>query len=190
MTTVKISILYPLDDAINRHQLKSLNMRRNVRVHQLFLVNLSQRKNQARYQKRKQCAYTLFLVYLPYYINKAIIIHVFYCPWHQHCIIWVMDMRQNISSGVSKSLLWRFRIKVKCTSDVILLWDITNKKTKKYSIIVLRNGIHPRHMIFWDQSTYSTMCLLLDTCHRTDHCITVCGKWIFDSNFEVALPLK
>ena len=33
------------------------------------------------------------------------------------------------------------------------------------------------------------MCLLLYTAHRTDHCITVCGKWIFDSNFEFALPL-
>ena len=25
--------------------------------------------------------------------------------------------------------------------------------------------------------------------HRTDHCITVCGKCIFDSNLESALPL-
>ena len=33
------------------------------------------------------------------------------------------------------------------------------------------------------------MCLLLDTAHRTDHCITVSGKWIFDSNLEFALPL-
>ena len=33
------------------------------------------------------------------------------------------------------------------------------------------------------------MCLLLDTAHRTDHCITVCDKWIFDSNLEFALPL-
>ena len=34
-----------------------------------------------------------------------------------------------------------------------------------------------------------TVCLLLDTAHRTDHFITVCGKWIFDSNLEFALPL-
>ena len=34
-----------------------------------------------------------------------------------------------------------------------------------------------------------TVFLLLDTSHRTDHCITVCGKWIFDSNLEFALPL-
>ena len=33
------------------------------------------------------------------------------------------------------------------------------------------------------------MCLLLDTAHWTDNCITVCGKWIFDSNLEFALPL-
>ena len=25
--------------------------------------------------------------------------------------------------------------------------------------------------------------------HRKDNCITVCGKWIFDSNLEFALPL-
>ena len=33
------------------------------------------------------------------------------------------------------------------------------------------------------------MCLLLDTAHRTNHCINICGKWIFDSNLESALPL-
>ena len=32
------------------------------------------------------------------------------------------------------------------------------------------------------------VCLVLDTAHRTNHCITVCGKWIFDSNLESALP--
>ena len=33
------------------------------------------------------------------------------------------------------------------------------------------------------------MCFLLDTTHQTDHCITVCGKWIFDSNLKFALPI-
>ena len=33
------------------------------------------------------------------------------------------------------------------------------------------------------------MCLLLDTAHRADHCITVCSKWIFDLNLELELPL-
>ena len=33
------------------------------------------------------------------------------------------------------------------------------------------------------------VCLLLDTWNRTDHCITFCGKWMFDSNFKLALPL-
>ena len=33
------------------------------------------------------------------------------------------------------------------------------------------------------------MCLLLDTAQRTDQCITVCGKCIFDYNLEFALPL-
>ena len=43
--------------------------------------------------------------------------------------------------------------------------------------------------IFQNHSNYPTVCLLLDTAQRTDHCITVCGKWIFDSNLESALPL-
>ena len=33
------------------------------------------------------------------------------------------------------------------------------------------------------------MCLLLNTAHQADHCIAVCGKWIFDSNLKLALPL-
>ena len=33
------------------------------------------------------------------------------------------------------------------------------------------------------------MCLLLDTYQRTDRCIVVFGKWIFDSNFEVAFTI-
>ena len=33
------------------------------------------------------------------------------------------------------------------------------------------------------------MCLLLDTAHLVDHCIIVCGKSIFDSNLEMALPI-
>ena len=38
-------------------------------------------------------------------------------------------------------------------------------------------------------SYYTTVCLLLDTLHCNDHCITVIGKWIFDFNFEVTFPL-
>ena len=40
-----------------------------------------------------------------------------------------------------------------------------------------------------NHSNYPTVCLLLDTAHRTDNCITICGKWIFDYNLEFALPL-
>ena len=40
-----------------------------------------------------------------------------------------------------------------------------------------------------NQSNYPTVCLLIDTAHQADHCITVCGKWIFDSNLKLALPL-
>ena len=43
--------------------------------------------------------------------------------------------------------------------------------------------------ILQNHYNYPTVCLLLDTAHRTNHCITVCGKWIFDYNLEFALPL-
>ena len=43
--------------------------------------------------------------------------------------------------------------------------------------------------ILQNHSNYPTVYLLLDTAHRTDHCITVCGKWKFDSNLEFTLPL-
>ena len=40
-----------------------------------------------------------------------------------------------------------------------------------------------------NHSNYPTVCLLLDTAHKTDNVITICGKWIFDYNLEFALPL-
>ena len=44
--------------------------------------------------------------------------------------------------------------------------------------------------ILQNHYNYPTVCLLLDTAHQTDNCITVCGKLIFGSNLEFALPLK
>ena len=43
--------------------------------------------------------------------------------------------------------------------------------------------------IFRNQYNYPTVCLLLDTSHLTDNCITFCGECISDSNFEVEFPL-
>ena len=43
--------------------------------------------------------------------------------------------------------------------------------------------------MFCQLSYHPTVFLSLDTSHRNDHCITVCGKLIFDSNLEVTFPL-
>ena len=120
---------------MNWHQLMSLNMRRKVRIHSFVLVNISKKRNRARYQKKMKFAYTLFLVDLPYSINKAIRIHVFYHSWHHHFIIWVIIMLQNISSGVSKNVFWQFKIKVGCIFAVIFLWYIADKKPKKTRLL-------------------------------------------------------
>ena len=62
-------------------------------------------------------------------IHKAPRIHVLYHPWHRHCIIWEMNLRQNISSGVSNSFFLSFIVKVECNFVVILLWDNKENKT-------------------------------------------------------------
>ena len=100
-----------------------------------------------------------------------------------------MVMRWNISSGVIKSLFWKFRIKVECTSAVIFYWtlQIKNGKIPNYCIEEWHTFIP--YDIFWNQYTYPTVCLLLDTWQRTDHYIKVCSEWIFDFNFEVAFSL-
>ena len=132
---------------------------------------------------------TLLLVHLPYSTNKAIIIHVLYHSWNHHCIIWVMNTSLNISSSVCKDLFWKYIIKVRCTSSVIFLWDTTDKKQKRVNYRIEEWHTSTPYDILWNESTYPNVCLLPYMWHRTDHCITVCGKWIFVSNLKVALPL-
>ena len=98
-------------------------------------------------------------------------------------------MRQNITSSVCKHIFWKYITKVICTSAVIFFWDITEKKPKKPNYRIEEWHTSTPYDILRIQSTYPTVCLLLDTWQRTDHCITVCGKWIFDSNLKVELPL-
>ena len=64
------------------------------------------------------------------------------------------------------------------------------KNEKRLNYRIEEWHTYPSYDIFWNRSTYPTVCLLTDTWYRTNHCITVCGKWTFDSNFEVAVPLK
>ena len=99
------------------------------------------------------------------------------------------NMHQNISSGVGKNVFWKLIIKVVYTSVIIFLCIITEKKRKILNDCIEEWHTSTPYDIFWNQSTYPTVCLLLDMWHRTDHFITVDGKCIFDSNFEVAFPL-
>ena len=71
----------------------------------------------------------------------------------------------------------------------ILMGYHKEKNEKKFNYRIEEWHTSTPYDIFWNQSTYPTVCLLLDTWHRTDNCITVFGKWIFDSNLKVALPL-
>ena len=72
---------------------------------------------------------------------------------------------------------------------MIFLWDITKKKIKRLNYCIEEWHTYTSYDIFWNQYTYPNMCLLIDAWQQTDNCIKVCGKWIFDFNFEVAFPL-
>ena len=73
---------------------------------------------------------------------------------------------------------------------MIFSWDITKKKKeKRLNYCIEEWHTSTPYDIYRNKYTYPTVCLLPDTWYRNDHCITVCGKWIFDSNFEVAFPL-
>ena len=101
----------------------------------------------------------------------------------------MINIRQNILSSVYKNIIWKYIIKAGCTSDVIFLWYITEKKRKILNYCIEEWHTSTPYNIFWNQSTSSTVYLLLETWHRIYHCIVVCGKWIFYSNLKVALTL-
>ena len=44
-------------------------------------------------------------------------------------------------------------------------------------------------MIYYGISLLIQLCVCYYTRGNGPHCITVCGKWIFDSNLKLALPL-
>ena len=73
--------------------------------------------------------------------------------------------------------------------DALMGQSIEKTEPKIHDQIQEWNTYTTTYDIFQDHSNYPTVCLLLDTTHRTDHCINFCGKWIFDYNFEFALPL-
>ena len=101
-----------------------------------------------------------------------------------------MDMRQNISSGVRKSLFWKIHNKCRmhfCRD--IILGHHKKKNKNRFNYCIEEWHTSSTYDIFRNQPNDTTVCLLLDTLHRNNNCITVCDKWIFDSNFEVAFPL-
>ena len=62
------------------------------------------------------------------------------------------------------------------------LMGINREKQNQKYIIIFRNEKKPTTFdILQNHSNYPTVSLLLDTEHQTNHCFTVCGKWLFDS---------
>ena len=78
---------------------------------------------------------------------------------------------------------------MKFCGDTLMVQQIEKNELKIHYHIQEWNTFTTTYDILQNHSNCPTMCLLLDTTHRTDHCITVCCKWIFDSDLEFALPL-
>jgi hypothetical protein len=74
----------------------------------------------------------------------------------------------------------------RCTEPKLL----TKKERKYFQFTKLKKGLS-KWDIIKDSQEYM-MCLvgLQSSDHKTDHAISICGKWIFDSNFQTALPLN
>ena len=71
----------------------------------------------------------------------------------------------------------------------ILMGHHREKNEKRLNFCIEEWHTSTPYDISRNKFTYTTLCFSLDTWHRTNHCITVCGKWIFDSNFKVVFPL-
>ena len=71
----------------------------------------------------------------------------------------------------------------------ILMVHHKEKNEKRPNYCIEEWNTSTPYDIFRNQSNYPTVCLLLDMWYCTDHCIAVFGKYIFDSNSEVAFPL-
>ena len=161
MIIVKIFTLYRLDGEINRHQLNSLKNEGESKIELIVPCESISKKEPINILEKKKWAYTLFVVHPPYSINRATRIHVFYLPWHQHCVISVMDIRHNISSGVSKILFWKSRVKAECNSSVIFLWDIKKKKRKNTQLSYWGMAYIP---VIWyiSESIYLSNCVFVN----------------------------
>ena len=73
--------------------------------------------------------------------------------------------------------------------DILMVQHREKNETKIHYHIQEWNKFMTTYDILHNHFNYPTVCLLLDTAHWTGHCITVCGKLIFDSNLGFALPL-
>ena len=71
----------------------------------------------------------------------------------------------------------------------ILLENNRKKNVKRLNYCIEERHTSTQYDIFRNLSNYPTVCLLLDKSHRTDNFITVCIKWVVDSNFEVTFAL-
>jgi hypothetical protein len=67
---------------------------------------------------------------------------------------------------------------------------LQKKERKEFQFAKVKKGLTRWNVI--QESPKYVMCLvgLQSSDHKTDHAVSIAGKWIFDSNFEHALPLN
>ena len=117
------------------------------------------KKNWARYHKKRLCAYTLFLVHPSLFYQQGN---------HNSCILSSLASAFHYM-GDKYASEYIIRRKPKFLLDIHnkvrmhfcrdILMRHQKEEKKKNSIIVLRNGIHPRHMIYFGISILIQLCV-------------------------------
>ena len=80
--------------------------------------------------------------------------------------------------------------RMKFCRDILIGQHREKNEIKIHYHIQEWNKFTTTYHILQNHYNYPTVCLLIDTAHRTDNCITVCSKRIFYSNLGFALPLE
>ena len=68
--------------------------------------------------------------------------------------------------------------------------NLTKQERREFQFIKLKKGVSTWDILQDSQNYVVCLVGLQSSDHKTDHAISISGKWIFDSNFEHALPLN
>ena len=67
--------------------------------------------------------------------------------------------------------------------------QLTKKERREFQFTKVKKGLTKWDVLIDSQQYVMCVVGLQSSNHKTDHAVSIAGKWVFDSNFEYALPL-